>query len=277
MTVSPTALPPLGIAHFTTISVEPLDYAAMAARIGYAKVGLRLYPAFPGAPYYEIPVGSGLMKSMRTLLADTGLSVYDIEFVVIDGAFEPKFLKPVLESATELGAKRLSICGDDADGARLHSNIAALAELARLYGMGIDIENMPWRKTASFSKAVELAKSIGASNVTALIDALHFTRGGNVPVDIKAVPQHLIKTLQLCDTTGPRPASNEALIAEARGGRKLPGEGTLPLIELLGAVPRDCVVSVEVPMTSGTAEDHARSVFDAAQRVISEFALAKSV
>ena len=49
--------PPLGLAHFTVLEVPPLDLVSLAARIGYASVGLRLHPAFPGAPYYTIPIG----------------------------------------------------------------------------------------------------------------------------------------------------------------------------------------------------------------------------
>ncbi len=268
--------PPLGIAHFTTIGVEPLAYVEMAAHIGYTQVGLRLYPAFPGAPFYEIPTGSSLMKAMQARLADTGLSIYDIEFVVVDDSFEPESLKVVLESAGELGAKRLSVCGDDADGARMVANIVGLADLARPFGITIDIENMPWRKVATFAQAVQLARDTGLSNVGALLDALHFTRGGGAPADLRMVPPQLIKSFQLCDATGPCPSSNDALIAEARGGRKLPGEGTLPLIELLKAVPQDCVLSVEVPMMTGKPEDHARQVYEATQRLTSDFAFARS-
>jgi sugar phosphate isomerase/epimerase len=250
-----------------------LAYVAMAARIGYARVGLRLYPAFPGAPYYEIAPGSTLMKAVRSQLANTGVSVYDIEFVVIDATFDPNRLKPVLESAAELGATRLSVCGDDADPARLRSNIAALAALSKPFGMSIDIENMPWRATASFAIALQVAKDSGAENVGAMVDALHFTRGGGTPADLKAAPQSLIRHFQLCDTTGPRPATNDALIAEARSGRKLPGEGTLPLAEMLRALPNGCCLSVEVPMAAHDAEDHARRVYEAAQRVIRDFAI----
>jgi sugar phosphate isomerase/epimerase len=266
---------PLGIAHFTTIGLDPLTYLSMATRIGYRRIGLRLYPAFPGAPYYEIPSGSALMKAMRGQLAASGVSVYDIEFVVIDGTFDPARLKPALESAGELGAKRLSVCGDDPDEGRLLSNIATAASLAAPFGISVDIENMPWRTTASFAIAVRLAKDSGAENVGVLVDALHFTRGGGVPADLKTAPQKLVRHFQLCDATGARPASNDALIAEARAGRKLPGEGTLPLADMLGALPDDCALSVEVPMVSGDAEQHARRVFEAAQRIIGDFALAR--
>jgi hypothetical protein len=49
------------------------------------------------------------MRSLRTRLADTGLSVYDIEFVVIDANSKPGTLAPMLQSDGELGAKRLSL------------------------------------------------------------------------------------------------------------------------------------------------------------------------
>jgi hypothetical protein len=70
------------------------------------------------------------MRSLRTRLADMGLPVYDIEFVVID------------QSAGELGAKRLSLCGDDPDGSRLIANFAALCDLAAGFGIGVDLECM---------------------------------------------------------------------------------------------------------------------------------------
>lgn len=46
---SPVTLP-LGIAHFTTIDVPPLDFVALAAKVGFSSIGLRLHPAFQGAP-----------------------------------------------------------------------------------------------------------------------------------------------------------------------------------------------------------------------------------
>jgi hypothetical protein len=76
------------------------------------------------------------LPSLRTRLADTGLSVYDIEFAVIDANFKPGTLAPIPESAGELGAKRLSLCGDDPDGSRLIANFAALCDLAAGFGSG---------------------------------------------------------------------------------------------------------------------------------------------
>ena len=81
--------PPLGLAHFTAIAVPPLELVSLAARTGYAAVGLRLYPAFPGAPFYEIPAGSAASHEMQERLRGKGVRVYDIEFVTLSQGFAP--------------------------------------------------------------------------------------------------------------------------------------------------------------------------------------------
>jgi sugar phosphate isomerase/epimerase len=274
--ITPTLLSPLGIAHFTTIDVEPLAFVEMAARIGYATVGLRLYPAFPGAPFYQIPVGSALMRSLHAQLADSGLSVYDIEFVTIDGAFELERLKPVLESAAELGAKRISVCGDDPDRPRLAAAFADLCELAAGFGMGVDLEVMPWRQVGTIQDAVAVVRDSGWSNCGVLVDALHLARSGGDPVDLRALPRQAIRSAQLCDARAVRPATTDALIQEARAGRMLPGDGDLPLHRLLAELPDHTVLSVEVPNAGHPPEQHARRVYEAAQRTLSAFSLARN-
>lgn len=276
MPLSSASLPPLGIAHFTTIDVAPLDFAALAAKIGYATVGLRLHPAFPGAPFYEIRPGSALMASMRALLANTGLRVHDIEFVVIDGSFSPVSLAPILESAAELGAQRLSVCGDDPEHRRLVANFAELCDLAAGFGLGVDLENMPWRRVATIQDAARVVLEAKRANGGVLVDALHLTRGGGSPADLREMPPYLIRSAQLCDAGADRPASVEALVQEARGGRLLPGQGVLPLRNLLAELPADVTLSVEVPNRGVPALEHAQAVFDAAMAVIAARDLAGS-
>jgi sugar phosphate isomerase/epimerase len=276
MQLSSASPPPLGIAHFTTIDVAPLDFVALAAKIGYATVGLRLHPAFPGAPFYEIRPGSALMASMRALLANTGLSVHDIEFVVIDGSFSPVSLTQVLESAAELGAKRLSVCGDDPEHGRLVANFAELCDLAAGFGLGVDLENMPWRQVATMRDAARVVLEAERANGGVLVDALHLTRGGGTPADLREMPPHLIRSAQLCDAGTERPVSVEAIIQEARGGRLLPGQGVLPLQSLLAELPADVRLSVEVPNPGVPAQEHAQAVFEAAMTVIAARDLAGS-
>jgi len=262
----------LGIAHFTVLEVPPAELVTLAARIGYGFVGLRLHPAFPGAPFYEIPAGSEAMREMRRRMDGEGVRVHDIEFVVVDAAFVPSDLGAILESAGELGAKRLSICADDPDRGRLIANVAELCDLAADVGMGVDLECMAWREIASLPDAVRVVEAAGRPNGGALVDALHLSRTGGTPDDLRCVSPGIVRTAQLCDAPAARPASNEAVIQEARSRRLLPGRGELPLLDLLAALPDHATLSVEVPMPAGASpEAHARRVFDATRELFQRY------
>ncbi|MCF4123782.1 sugar phosphate isomerase/epimerase family protein [Methylobacterium sp. SyP6R] len=260
---------PLGLAHFTCIGVPPVDLVRLAARTGCASVGLRLHPAFPGAPFYELPPGSDAFRAMRRALADEGLRVYDIEFVVVGEDFVPASLSGMLEAAAGLGARRLSVCGDDADRPRLVARFAELCDLAAGFGMGVDLECMAWRRVASLPDAVRVVEAAGRPNGGVLVDALHLARTGGSPEDVRAVPPHLIRHAQLCDAPAQAPDSTEAIIQEARAGRLPPGEGALPLQALVAALPPTTALSIEVPVTGTTTpEDHVRTNLAAARRVL---------
>jgi len=261
-------LPPLGVAHFSCIEERPADFVRMAAEAGFGFVGLRLHPAFPGAPVYPLPVGSAELRETREALRLAGLAVYDIEFVVIDGDFAPSALAGVIETAAELGAKRLSVCGDDPDRERFIDNISALAGMAEVAGLGIDLEIMPWRRIGTLAAAVGAVQSTGMQNVGILVDALHLARSGSAPADLSGLPEGLIRSVQLCDARAERPTDHAGLIAEARGGRLLPGQGTLPLTELVRIVPPDATLSVEVPKGRGPGPGHLRALFETASSVL---------
>jgi sugar phosphate isomerase/epimerase len=260
--------PPLGLAHFTVLEVAPLDLVSLAARNGFAFIGLRLHPAFAGSPYYEIPCGSAEMCAMRRHLTSRGVRVHDVEFVTIAADFAAARLGPMLESAAELGARRLSVCGDDADRPRLIANFAGLCDLAASFGLGVDLEFMGWRQVASLPDAVEVVRAAARPNGGVLVDALHLARTGGSPEDLRDVPPDLIRSAQLCDAPAGRPASQEATVQEARAGRLPPGCGELPLCELLAELPPDTAISVEVPMAAaGPADARARRIHAATQQL----------
>lgn len=255
------SLPPLGLAHFTVLEVPPLELPALAARTGYASIGIRLVQAAPGTLFYALPAGSAEIAEMRQRLQDNGIRVHDVEIVTIGADFDPAALVPVLESAAELGAASLSVCADDPDRGRLADRFAALCELAARHAVAVDLEWMGWRAVRTLGDALDVVTRAGHPNGRVLVDALHLKRNGGTPADIAAVPPALIRSVQLCDAGSAAPVGTDAIIAEARGGRLPPGEGVLPLAELLAALPAHANLSLEVPMgTALPAEDRARRV-----------------
>lgn len=268
MRLDPNHLPGLGVAHFTAIDVEPLAFATMAAEAGFAAIGLRLHPAFPGAPFYEIPTGSSLMRDMRRRLDETGLRVYDIEFVTVTARFEPASVAAMLDSAAELGASRVSVCGDGADREGLIQAFASLCGAAAERSLAVDLEIMPWRSVGTLADALAVLDGAGCSNAGLLVDALHLSRSGASPVDLARCDLRLIRNVQLCDAVKARPATNDELIKEARGGRLLPGEGSLPLRDLIAVAPDEAALSVEIPRVNGPPEEHLAASFESVQRVL---------
>ena len=264
------ALPrPLGLDHLTVLELPPPALIALAARIGYTCVGLRLYPAYPGGVYYELAPGSAALRALRRQLRDDGVTIYDVEFVTIVADFVPARLTAMLAAAAELGAARLSVCADDPEPSRLTANFAALCDLAGGFGMGVDLEFMAWRRVNSLAAAVAVVTAAGRGNGGVLVDALHLARTGGMPADLAAVPPALLRSAQLCDAPAARPASEAAGIQEARAQRFPPGAGALPLAALLAALPSDARLSAEVPMTNAmTAEQRATLVHRATRALL---------
>jgi sugar phosphate isomerase/epimerase len=86
-------------------------------------------------------------------------------------------------------------------------------------------------------------------NTSIIIDALHFSRSGGLPEDVRTVDPSLFRYAQICDAGPdmPGPTDTPALIREARGGRLLPGEGVLPLKDLVAALPPGLPLAIEAP------------------------------
>ncbi|WP_064683743.1 sugar phosphate isomerase/epimerase family protein [Rhizobium bangladeshense] len=259
---------PIGVAHFSSIMLPPTEFAKIAKGAGFSRIGLRLHPAFPGAPYYELPVGSAAAGELKAVLAGEEVEVFDIEFFVIDPSFDASSVEATVAAAANIGARRLSVCGDDPDHARLLSNFSDFCVLARRYGLAVDIENMGWRVVKAFADCIDLVTEAGIENTGVLVDGIHFFRNGAALADLRANLDK-VKHVQLCDVAGPAPTKPEEMIAEARSGRLPPGEGELPLDDLVAAVGTAASISVEVPLVGSVApEVHLKHLFNCAERMV---------
>ena len=237
---------PLSLAHLSELDVPPLELVELAARAGFASIGLRTSRSSAGG--VEYPLHSvDEQAEMRRRLAANGIKVLELEVVPLSGATRLADYKPMLEVGAAIGASRLTVVGDSADFAAVADKLAEMAELALPYGIAVDLEFMPFRPVQTFAHAVDVLERADHSNAHILIDALHVFRSGSSLDEIARVDPAMLGPIQLCDAPATPPPAAE-LIIEARTRRLLPGEGELPLSALIDALPGDIQFGVEVPL-----------------------------
>ncbi len=255
---APTSLP----------EAKPLDFLAAAEAAGFDGVGLRLNKS-PGLPFHPVAGDAVLVREMKRRLKDSKLFVLDILSFYLLPQTDFDGFKPGLELGAELGAKYAMVIGDDPDWLRLSDNFGRFCDEAARFGISAVIEFVAYRALATLELAQRIVAETGRKNAVICVDPLHFARGGGKPADVKRVDPKLLPYMQLSDGVlfpGEPPAQRKV-----QGERRMPGEGTLPLAELLAAMPKGIPLSVEV-MTAETAKmppnDWAKLVMDRTKRFL---------
>jgi sugar phosphate isomerase/epimerase len=254
----------LGVAHLTALELAPDVLVREAARAGFSSVGLRLHPAMAGGIAYPLAPGSPALQQLKTTLDGEGVVVNEIEFVELKPAVDVAGLASLLEAGAQLGARCLTVSGDDPEHSRLTENFAALCELAAGYGLRVDLEFMRWRQIGNLQQAVALIAAAGQVNGGVLLDVLHLFRSGGDVAAVAQLDRRFIHGVQWCDA--PALAPTEAgIIREAREGRLAPGQGQLPLAELLNVLPPKVHWSVEIPSPATGASERLAQAFTITQ------------
>ena len=238
---------PISLAALSVIELTPPEMVKCAAKAGYSHVSLRLLPVTPHETRCDILGDTPMRRELVGNLADTGLKVFDVEFIRLDAdAIVTDFL-PLMEAAAVLGAHNLLVAGYDSDEPRFVDRFAQLCDLAAPFELNANLEFYPWADVRTLSQAHRLVAACGRTNAGILIDSLHFDRSRSTFAELNAVPPQWLRYVQLCDAPATRPATTDALIHQARAERLFPGEGGLDLLGLLRRLPRDIPIGIETP------------------------------
>jgi len=238
----------LSLPHLTMLDASPPEVVRAAASTGFDAVCLRLFPTMVGERQHPIIGDTPMMRETRRLLADTGLQVLDIEAIWLRPDTLPRNFLSGFEAAAQLGAKIIQAIGDDPNEQRLTDTYAGLCAAAAPFGLTVDLEFMALASTNSLEKARRLVAAAAPSNGGLLIDCLHMNRCGARIEELLEVDPELIHLIQLCDGDANAPEGREAMIHEARFGRRLPGEGAFDLDAIWRVIPARVHISVEVPL-----------------------------
>jgi sugar phosphate isomerase/epimerase len=238
---------PLSLAHLSELDVPPLALVELAAKAGFASIGLRTSPASPGG--VEYPLRSAAEQAeMRRRLSDNGVKIAEVEMVPLTAALRAADYKPMMEVGAAIGATRLTVGGGDTeDFSIIAEKLAAMADLAESFGLAVDLEFMPFRPVRTLSDALDVMKRANHPNTHILIDVLHVFRSRSNIALFESIDPKLLGPVQLCDAPAQAP---DDLVAEARTRRLLPGHGELGLKSLLGTLPDGLAYGIEVPLAS---------------------------
>jgi sugar phosphate isomerase/epimerase len=235
--------------HLTLLDIAPPDFVVLAAEAGFDAVGLRIAPATAGESPWPMAPGSRMVAETVARCGDTGVTVLDTETIRLAPDTDLAGAEAVLEAAAELNARYLTAIGEDPELGRLSERFGQLTRLAAPYGVRPVIEFMAYKTVRTLDAAVAIAADSDGGGI--LLDALHIQRCGADIRQIATLDPALLGYVQLCDAPlEPPPGGDRAAAVEARTDRLLPGEGALPLTELLSALPATLPVAVEAPSLS---------------------------
>lgn len=236
----------IGITHLSALALPPVAFVEAAAAAGLQTVCLRVSPAVPGGVAHPLDRPAERRELLGALEA-TGVRVLGVEQLSLCEELDVAACEPVAQLAAEIGATRIAVAADSADHGLVAEQLAALASLVTPYGLAVDLEFMPFRAVRTLGEAVAVVRRASVPGVHVLVDALHLRRSGGDPTDVAALDPALLGPFHLCDAPAAAPPPEE-LAAEARTRRLAPGDGGLPLADLVAALPPGTDVVLEVPV-----------------------------
>jgi len=237
----------LSLHHLTILDAHPLQLVDAAAAAGFEYCGLRLVAPTAADAIVDVASNPALIRELRTRLDATGVRLLDIEAIWLSPQTDVASLLPALEAGRMLGARHVLCVGNDTERNRLRDNFGRLCEAADGFGLTVGLEAITYCAVGTPADALQVVRASGQSNARILIDALQFFRSGATCEQIGAIDPALIEYIQICDAPSAAPQSLETRRQEARTARLLPGDGELPLRELLSKLRSGLPLAVEAP------------------------------
>ena len=248
------ALERVSLADLTVSDASPVELIESAAAAGFGAVGLLVRSATGKPVRHEIAARPQALRDIRAACAHTGVRVFDVEAFILARDVPIGDYLPLLALGAELGATHVSCIGAEYSGgsrplrdAERVEKFAALCDAAARFGLHVGVEFMLYREIHTLGEALALIEDAGRPNAGVIVDALHLSRSGGSPDDVRDVAPHRIAYAQLCDAPALQPGLG-GLAREARTDRLHLGDGALPLAALIRALPEDTQLVVETPV-----------------------------
>jgi len=183
------------------------------------------------------------LRDIRRLLDDHGLVVSDVDPLLSwSDLVLPKPGEAMIELAPEevfyeigeaLDARSINVVhgfGASLDLDRAAADLARVCRRAKEHGLLVTFEFLPWSGVPDVTVCLDLLNRTGCDNATIMFDSWHWFRGARDLDALRAIPGERIGSTQWNDA--PEQASDN-LPAESMQARLSPGEGVIPLVDLV--------------------------------------------
>jgi sugar phosphate isomerase/epimerase len=268
----------LGIGFLNVFALPPVELVDLAADLGcrYISTVVQGQPLVPlGFRSYSLRDDVALRNDLLAAMNHRGVTIsLGDGFLVLPGA-EMRSFSADLDVLAELGVPWINAVSLDPDLSHTFDQFGALTELAAQRNIRTAVEPVPGLTVGDLPTALAALEHVGRPDFRLLIDTMHLARSGSSAADLAAIDPDYIGYAQLNDTTlQPR---TDNYMEEAMYERMVPGEGELPLRDILSALPPGIVIELEVPQRSlavaGVSPiDRLRPCVEAARRLLSEVA-----
>jgi sugar phosphate isomerase/epimerase len=241
----------IGIEQLSIFGLPPVQFVKLAADLGCSCIstGLTALPFNPhGYASFSLRDDAALRREMIAALRDRGVAISLGEGCTIRAQRDIREAAADMDIMRDLGVERVNTVSLDPDRTRSFDQLATFAEMAAARGMQSTVELCPVLVVNNLETALAAVRHVGRPDFKLLLDTMHLGRSGATAADIAALDPKLIGYVQVCDAPSTPRIAN--YMEEATYERRVPGEGDLPLRDMLAAMPRDVVISLEVPLRS---------------------------
>lgn len=239
----------IAIEFISVLGLPPVDFVEAAATLGVSKIGLACDPiaTLPELyPSWSLRENPALVREVGKALAANGVALSLGEGFLIRAGVDIADHAAEIDILAQLGTPLVNVVTIESDPARNRDQFGLFADLAAERGLLASIEYMPGLPVGSLEAARDLAVRSARPNARLLIDAMHLYRSGDGAEEVGALDPALIGYAQVCDV--PLVAPHGDYGHEARFDRRIAGDGDLPLVDFVRALPCDCIVGLEIPM-----------------------------
>jgi sugar phosphate isomerase/epimerase len=247
---------PIAIDFLSRLSLPPVESVRLVDDLGCRHIGICFepYAANPhGYPSTSLRDDPRLRRDMIAEMADRDVTVSIGEGFMVapgkdiaDAAFD-------LDLMAELGAPRVNILSLDRDLVRSMDQIATFVGLAEERGLRSTLEFVPGLVVSDLTSALAVLRHVDSRALELNIDFMHLYRSGGTARDIAALDPKLIGYAQLCDV--PLSPQVPDYAEEACNHRLPPGEGELPIPDILAALPHHVPIGIEIPMLNAAKQE----------------------